>query len=621
MRIFRLLMSILFACVVACRSTNVDPSKSLRGRVVDPAGSPVAGVQVRLAGRNVARTDRYGAFVIRCLPRNDRLAVSFSAPKFMSTTRIYEARSSSDGNVVIMWPRATPARVRASEGGKLEFSGGTIRFPPNAFVDAKGRSVTGEVSVSMSVLDVTDPRQLASVPGDFTARMRDSSIRNLETFGLFELVISDGDGRRVDLARDRAASVELNVPKGRREVPQSVGSFSFDEESGRWVQRAPTWRRQLSTLSTQLTDGSSGGGGTPIGAPSSVWWNADQPLETTCMRVEVRGCKHCNNDTIVTTAIVRAHGKDYTGTITHDKTINNGVACLFVKKSAQVILQVIDAQTAYNVEVETPSNVASVCDATCDLVVTHAVGAPLNNAPLNSGWCATDGANTSPFNTLFSSAIANTSATASNVTLTIAPCTSNCSGKGYVSGEYKTDCFHGYGTYKATIDPPQKPTTGSIEGLVTGFFTFTDSSDGTAGPNVANWHDEVDIELVGRDANGGDYKPGATNQGGCSTTDLVVHTNYFTKKPWQLPNQRDYCIPNGVHDYEFDWTATKIEWRYDGIVLRTVMRTNDDWPTQPGRLYLNLWGTDGTQDGLFAGANAYNFATSRTATFSNISTP
>jgi len=566
---------------------------------------------VRLGSRVVGVTDRNGKFAVRAVPTNDRVAVTFSAPTFMSTTRIYDAAAVSTRNTVVIWPRATPARLRTSEGGKLEFSGGTIEFPPDAFVDTKGRRVTGDVNVSMSVLDITDQRQLASAPGDFTARMRDGSIRNLETFGLFELVIADAYGQRVELARGRTARVDLNVPKGRPEVPQSVGSFSFDQQSGRWMERTSTWQRQVSTLSTQLQqDGTSG------------WWNVDKPLsETTCMRVEVRGCKQCNNNTIVTTATVKAHGKDYSGAITQGNTINNGVACLFVKKSAQVILEVIDAQTAYSVEVDTPPNVLNVCDATCPLVVTHAVGAPLNaNTQLNSGWCATDGANASPFNTEFSSA--NTSATASNVTLTIAPCTSNCT-KGYISGEYKTDCFHGYGTYKATIDPPQKPTTGSIEGLVTGFFTFTDGSDGTTGPGIANWHDEVDIELVGRDPHAGDYLPGAPNPGGCLslTNPMVVHTNYFTKKPWQLANQRDYCIPYGTHNYEFDWTATQIEWRYDGIVLRKVMRTNDDWPTQPGRLYLNLWGTDGTLDGSFAGANAYNLAQSRTAIFSNISTP
>jgi len=36
-----------------------------------------------------------------------------------------------------------------------------------------------------------------------------------------------------------------------------------------------------------------------------------------------------------------------------------------------------------------------------------------------------------------------------------------------------------------------------------------------------------------------------------------------------------------------------LRWRYDGNVLRTVTRTGGDGPTQPGRLYVNLWASDG----------------------------
>ena len=171
----------------ACCTSGSGQPHSLTGRVVDPQNNAVRGVEVRLHDRVVDVTNGDGSFTVRRVPPDPRLVVGFSAPAFMRTARIYDTATLGNGSTVVIWPRATPTSLRASEGGKLAFKGGTIEFPPDAFVDATGRLVRGNVNVSMSVVDMTDPRQVASAPGDFTARMRDGSIRSLETLGLFDL--------------------------------------------------------------------------------------------------------------------------------------------------------------------------------------------------------------------------------------------------------------------------------------------------------------------------------------------------------------------------------------------------------------------------------------------------
>ncbi|MFL6260455.1 MAG: family 16 glycosylhydrolase [Thermoanaerobaculia bacterium] len=609
-----------------CCSYRIHPpAGSISGRVVDPQDHAVAGVEVRLGDRRVAVTDRNGKFTIRAVPSDDRLAVSFSAPKFMSTTHIFGARAASDGNTVIIWPRAAPVRLPTAVGGKLEFNGATIVFPPDAFVDAKGRQVKGDVNVSLSVLDVADRRQLASAPGDFTARMRDGSIRDLETFGLFELVVFDGDGRRVDFARDRTARVELTVPDSRREVPQSVGSFSFDERSGRWVQRTSTWQLQSSILSTTLTQNGSSG-----------WWNADYPIDTTCLRVQLLDCHTCLAVAPpVPNVWITATGSGYNGAVKKDDTDGNGIACIPVKTAAHVQLDLDVNQGLQINPLIVATNSADLDPSDCNncplVTATHVLASSFSLDPLmapnTARWCASEGySNGSPFAVGWLDDNSHVGFPGSGLVLTMndtdgsgVQCSQslmNCGGELYAGGEYHTTCFHGYGTYSATITPPaQVP---SSSGVVTTFFTYTDDKDGTIGVNGANAqdaHDEVDVELLGRP-----WIPGFDNDsslGLCTTMSLIMQTNYFGRHVGG--HEKTFCLPYGTHTYSFKWTATSIIWFVDGSQIHMETPGVDPWPTQPGRVFMNIWASAPTV--TWAGTFDYSQSGPKFAVFSNVSVP
>lgn len=605
---------------------------SVKGRTVNPQGQAVTGVEVRLGDRRVTVTDRNGRFRFCVFPRKGRLAVSFSAPKFMSTTRIYDTAAVSADNTIVIWPRATPAPLRASEGGKLEFNGATIVFPPDAFVDSKGRQVKGDVNVSLSVLDVTDPRQLASAPGDFTARMRNGSIRSLETFGLFELVVADGRGRPVNFAPDRTARVELNVPDGRREVPRSVGSFSFDERSGRWNEQS-SFQVQSSqeTFVTQV--GLSG------------WWNADLEYDTTCLKAQVLSCRGCEAKSVgVQGVTVTATGTDYTGAVSKGATDGSGFVCLPAKKAAHVRLDVSKGSLHGNpLEVATDPGVVdpAIC-VTCPsgtplVTATHLRDASFT-APLTAHdptvWCASNywNGSTTEFENAWLHDPTHVKFSASGLTLTLNdkdesgqtcdPNGTNCKGSKFASGEYKTKCFHGYGTYTATITPPAWSSTNANQGIVTGFFTLTrdDVYDGTIGENNTPGWDEIDIEILGRWRISTDNDtPGHQ----CTDASLVVQTNYIGKTVGFGVNEKVYCLPYGTHTYSFTWSDSSISWSYVDSnnvshLLRVEQRNgNPKWPTQPGRVYMNVWANNTGQS--WVGPFSYHGPVE--AVFSNVSVP
>jgi beta-glucanase (GH16 family) len=583
---------------------------SIKGRVVDPRNNPVAGVQVRVPGRSVVLTDGKGEFDIWGLPAVERLAVNFSAPGFMDTTRIYNSRRSSVGTtIVVIRPRTAPVSLDAERGGKLTFPGGTINFPPRALVDEAGRAVSGNVRVSFSALDVSDRQQIRSAPGDFTARMRDNKIRRLETFGVFEVFVEDANGRRANLAPGRKAAVELFIPRAlRRTVPSSVGLFSFEQSSGRWVEEgtlrtAPDLTRFTTSINRLTTA-----------------WNADQVLSTTCIKLKILDCAgpNCGLPSGLAGSYVEAYGVGYAG-FSDGYTDGNGEICLSVKLNAQVSVTAhhptLSNIQSNPIEITTPSQVASDADcgtSLCPLVATtHLASAGFFN-DLNAhdtlAWCTSEGwANGDPaFNVGWRDDHINFSATPGKMRLalnnyaddpnnpccmtTTNPCSiigNACSDKPFAAGQYRSKCFYGYGTYEATF----KTGAPRGSGFVTTFFTYTDEYDGTYDGST-RWHDEIDVEILSR-------LPDAQldpQEAPCQPNDTVMQTNYFVKGVGGHEHKTclNFDASAAEHTYRFVWSDDKIEWYVDPatntIPVWTETRVgNAPWPTQPGRIYVNLW--------------------------------
>lgn len=123
----------------------------------------------------------------------------------------------------------------ALTGASVTFAAGT------RLVRSDGSPHEGEVRVCCSVLDVTDPKGLDAMPGDFSAVNVDGRSGQLESFGAMYVGLSAADGERLDLhehspgmalsfVSNAAATFDSN------ELPPSI--YFFDEVSGKWKQDA-----------------------------------------------------------------------------------------------------------------------------------------------------------------------------------------------------------------------------------------------------------------------------------------------------------------------------------------------------------------------------------------------
>lgn len=549
-------------------------SSSIMGRVVDPKNNPIRGAEVRAPGLRVVLTNGQGEFEIRGFTATERLVVSFSAPGFMETTRIYKVGVSSriTGNVVIIWPRATSISLDATRGGKLAFPGGTVSFPPSALVDERGRPLKGEVKVSFSSLDVSDRRQIRSAPGDFTARMQNNQIRQLETFGVFEVFVEDSEGRRADLAKGQNAAVELFIPPAvRRTARKQVGLFSFDKSDGLWLEEG--------TL--QIVPG---GDFYQAAVPSILGaWNADMPLETTCLRLKILDE---NGAPAPLGTKVEAEGVDYAGVSpTVLVTDATGEVCLLVKKCAKVSVTAyhptIDYIQSCPLEFSTHCYTASASDCSnlsiCPVETTtiqiagDAFFDDLNNLNLARWEVANGWANGSPFNVCWlTNNIPVPSGSIMSLVLDTSTCPAGPNFRPYASGEYRTKTCYRYGTFEANFKAASGP------GLITSFFTYTGKFKGPQ-------HHEIDVEIFGKDP-------------------TKLQCNYYVAGvPHLMEKSLGFDASAGFHTYKIVWTPNSVEWYVDNAAT-PICAVSGSVPSLPGKIMVNLWAADTSPEGMTLGS-------------------
>jgi hypothetical protein len=105
--------------------------------------------------------------------------------------------------------------------------GATIVLPANAFVDANGAPVTGDVRIAMTTLN---PARRA-IPGDYRAITRAGENAAMFSFGALHVDITDPAGHKLSLRPGIVA--DMTVPSfATGTSPAQIATWSYDEASG-----------------------------------------------------------------------------------------------------------------------------------------------------------------------------------------------------------------------------------------------------------------------------------------------------------------------------------------------------------------------------------------------------
>lgn len=299
------------------------------GRLIDSAGqTPSAAGKVTIGEKSVD-TNESGFFTLE-VPADTPLKLQAKVTGYAPAMKTFTAPSlgSTFVQVTLLQWEAT-AQFDSATGGSVASGSTSITFPANAL------NATGQVTARLAHLDPSNPGQRAAFPGGFIT----SDNKLLESFGAVAIVVEDSTGKNVQLKSGQSAAAKLEVTT----TPgDSVPLWYFDETLGKWKQEG------------SLTDCASGT--CTASLPHLSWWNADQVMETSCL-------KACAKNSAGGPAIgvsLEARGLGYNG-VSYGTTGSDGCTCLDVRRGSQVEIVGVTSGGVIGPVTESTAGTAMTC--------------------------------------------------------------------------------------------------------------------------------------------------------------------------------------------------------------------------------------------------------------------
>ena len=331
--------SVLFPvtlCLMGCsggggggRSAPTDAGVDLpevtavMGRVVDENGDGLTDVSVT-AGTAETTSGADGSFELETQAGSSVVVELTRTGYLRGLERVDVLEGTPTALEVTLMPEAEPVALDADAGGTATGArGASITAPAQAFVDASGNAVAGEVQVHLTPLDPAVDAELSAYPGDLRAETADGTLVQLETFGVLDVTVRQ-EGEELQIADDQTIEIRIPAPSsGADNWPESVALWSFDDQTADWVEEG------IATY--DATDHTYAGTITHLSP-----WNADLVMDATC----IRGTVVDESGNPVPGALIQTSGIDYLGTssATADQS---GQFCVVVRSNSQVRITAI----------------------------------------------------------------------------------------------------------------------------------------------------------------------------------------------------------------------------------------------------------------------------------------
>jgi hypothetical protein len=241
---------------------------TLTGTVRDPSGGRLSGVRVTTVDGEESTTDTDGHYELTIqsgVPqavRYEREGYAVGIERLDVPSEATEWRR----NTTLM-RRAFPQFLADAEnGGEVTGKDGlTIAVGPDVLVDQDGNSVTGDVAIYATPVDVSDPARRLAFPGAFEG-IDGGTQGVLASFGVMELQFRQGE-TPVEVAPGETLEVLIPVYTSGVREGDTIPLWSLDERTGQWTREGTATVESSSNSPTGLA--ASGA------VTGSVWYNLD----------------------------------------------------------------------------------------------------------------------------------------------------------------------------------------------------------------------------------------------------------------------------------------------------------------------------------------------------------
>ncbi len=165
--------------------------------------------------------------------------------------------------------------------------GAAVNFDSSDFVDANGNPVIGDIELSITPVDVSQPATLAAFPGEFTGILEsDGTETPIISFGTVEFHFT-ADGEPINLAPGATADVLIPIYSSTYQdgsdivLGDAIPLWSLNEDTGIWTQEG---NGTVVVASDSPT-------GFALSATVShfSWWNCDVSMNAARVEVTVLG--------------------------------------------------------------------------------------------------------------------------------------------------------------------------------------------------------------------------------------------------------------------------------------------------------------------------------------------
>lgn len=204
------------------------------GRVTDKNGNAISAATVTI-GSQSTQSDNDGLFFIESASVHEKLAqVNISKQGYFSTCKSLIPGTKNDVRVELI---EHDNHIIASGGSAtLEKDGATVSLL-GEYIDAGGIEYTGNVSISMAVLDPNDPTQFMKIPGSNYCENASGNAGVVQSYGILAFEMKGSSGQDLQLQNDAPAQIEIPVANNLlNSAPSTAPLWFLDEETGYWIE-------------------------------------------------------------------------------------------------------------------------------------------------------------------------------------------------------------------------------------------------------------------------------------------------------------------------------------------------------------------------------------------------